>query len=268
MLPDSRGWKRDALARTSPPAAAPLSPPPAESRKKVRGGLQAALAAAAPPAAAPIAPHRSPTPPPPKPPPTDAQPHRATPPYRPLHPPRRRQPSGPPSGPPYLRTPAPGRKLMCRQHRLPGNRCAGRPRADIAAGVLSPLRNARQGLRACSQCPLALPLSGTPRGLTPYSLVRTYSHSRASPEAHIPCAANNSQTCLHPPPGNKRNCLPCCNPNLQSSNAQTYLNSLNRHYSPAPQRAARTSSASRTQPRQIRQSSLTWPPARRPTVVT
>ena len=53
MLPDSRGWKRDALARTSPPAAAPLSPPPAESRKKVRGGLQAALAAAAPPAAAP-----------------------------------------------------------------------------------------------------------------------------------------------------------------------------------------------------------------------
>ena len=53
MLPDSRGWKRDALARTSPPAAAPLSPPPAESRKKVRGGLQATLAAAAPPAAAP-----------------------------------------------------------------------------------------------------------------------------------------------------------------------------------------------------------------------
>ena len=166
----------------------------------------------------------------------------------------------------YARQPT---NVMCRQHRLPGNRCAGRPRADIAAGVLSPLRNARQGLRACSQCPLALPLSGTPRGLTPYSLVRTYSHSRASPEAHIPCAANNSQTCLPPPPpGNKRNCLPCCNPNLQSSNAQTYLNSLNRHYSPAPQRAARTSSASRTQPRQIRQSSLTWPPARRPTVVT
>ena len=53
MLPDSRGWKRDALARIPPPAAAPLSPPPAESRKKVRGGLQAALAAAAPPAAAP-----------------------------------------------------------------------------------------------------------------------------------------------------------------------------------------------------------------------
>ena len=45
----SRGWKRDALARTSPPAAAPLSPPPAESRKKLRGGLQAALAAAATP---------------------------------------------------------------------------------------------------------------------------------------------------------------------------------------------------------------------------
>ena len=93
---------------------------------------------------------------------------------------------------------------MCRQHRLPGNRCAGRPRADMAAGVPpqpAPKRQAGAcGLRACSQCPLVLPLSGTPRGLTPYSLVRTYSHSRASPEAHIPCAANNSQTCLHPPP--------------------------------------------------------------------
>ena len=63
---------------------------------------------------------------------------------------------------------------MCRQHRLPGNRCAGRPRADMAAGVPpqpAPKRQAGAcGLRACSQCPLVLPLSGTPRGLTPYSL--------------------------------------------------------------------------------------------------
>ena len=55
MLPESRGSKRDALARTPPSAPAPERPPPAESRKKTRGtgALQAALAAAAPPAAAP-----------------------------------------------------------------------------------------------------------------------------------------------------------------------------------------------------------------------
>ena len=55
MLPESRGSKRDALARPPPPAPAPERPPPAESRKKTRGtgALQAALAAAAPPAAAP-----------------------------------------------------------------------------------------------------------------------------------------------------------------------------------------------------------------------
>jgi hypothetical protein len=55
MLPESRGSKRDALARTPPPPPPPERPPPAESRKKTRGtgALQAALAAAAPPAAAP-----------------------------------------------------------------------------------------------------------------------------------------------------------------------------------------------------------------------
>ena len=140
-------------------------------RKKVRaGGLQVALAAAAPPAAAPIAPHRSPTPPPPKPPPTDAQPHRATPPYRPLHPPRRRQQPRrrQPSGPPYLRTPAHwgdliGRKLMYPQHRLRGNCCAARPRADMAACLRSPLRN------------------WPGRGTWPACML-SVSHSRASPK--------------------------------------------------------------------------------------
>ena len=56
VMQDDRGSKRDAHARTSPPAATPSPlPPPAESRKKTRGAgaMQAALAAAAPAAAAP-----------------------------------------------------------------------------------------------------------------------------------------------------------------------------------------------------------------------
>ena len=54
-LQESRGSKREALARTPPSAPPPERPPPAESRKKTRGtgALQAALAAAAPAAAAP-----------------------------------------------------------------------------------------------------------------------------------------------------------------------------------------------------------------------
>ena len=54
-LQESRGSKREALARTPPSAPPPERPPPAEPRKKTRGtgALQAALAAAAPAAAAP-----------------------------------------------------------------------------------------------------------------------------------------------------------------------------------------------------------------------
>jgi hypothetical protein len=54
-LQESRGSKREALARPPPSAPPPERPPPAESRKKTRGtgALQAALAAAAPAAAAP-----------------------------------------------------------------------------------------------------------------------------------------------------------------------------------------------------------------------
>ena len=53
-LQDDRGSKRDALARTPPrPAPAPKPLPPAEPRKKTRGGgLDSAFAAAAPAAAA------------------------------------------------------------------------------------------------------------------------------------------------------------------------------------------------------------------------
>ena len=54
-LQESRGSKREVLARTPPSAPPPERPPPAESRKKTRGtgALQAAFAAAAPAAAAP-----------------------------------------------------------------------------------------------------------------------------------------------------------------------------------------------------------------------
>ena len=62
---------------------------------------------------------------------SEAAPHRRAAPSRsptlpsPLYPPRR--------CPPYLRAPAPGRKQVCRQRSLPGNKSAGRPRADMAA---------------------------------------------------------------------------------------------------------------------------------------